>query len=548
MSQEHVIGGVVSAAADAGLEIDPGLVAFTLGYLAAHSDGEDIKVNNIQAMNKLGGYDVVIVCCSNASQEDYWQQRLEKVRGQVMPLQTVVVAVHEDWPGGAGNGLGTLYAYSKAVAKAAAAGSDLNALLLEGKSVAMFHTAGKGTRLAPLPGSESNNKPAVKLPGVVEIDGSAVPLTILEGVIKQTGVYASSRGGRLSVYWGDQIFVPQCSCEYQPSAHVDILAMLGAWPSKEEWIARGLDQFGLIAVNTKGAAAQVEKVDYDTAEKLLADLGTMAAVGTSLGSFSVDHAILSALMGEFAPELAAKTGKLDTDPHFWMPMTLPRDGYVSLMGQKGVAAEQASAHWDRIDAMVQKFRSDTGSTADIFGAVDVGADPYWWDYGQVKYFYDNNCKMFGSSMESAAMRLFFGVPATGVQPNNVVSVASHIGSGTQKSSLLVNCHIGQCDVENSILINVSAKSVSGKGVVLYNVAEAGDLAVEDGNVVTDVALPSEGKLERMVSHMGIDGRKAWDERVCGSPYSASEVHKLHQTTDVAAAAALIQARLAEFAQ
>ena len=90
----------------------------------------------------------------------------------------------------------------------------------------------------------------------------------------------------------------------------------------------------------------------------------MAAVGTSLGSFSVDHAILSALIAEFDAELNAKTGqwrgycdfivvqhspnnasiscetgKLDTDPHFWMPMTLPRDGYVSLMTQKGGALQ-----------------------------------------------------------------------------------------------------------------------------------------------------------------------------------------------------------------
>ena len=210
-----------------------------------------------------------------------------------------------------------------------------------------------------------------------------MPITILEGVIKQTGVYASCRGGRLSVYWGDQIFVPSKGCEYKPSAHVDILAMLGAWPTKEEWIAKGLDQFGLIAVSAAGAAAQVEKVDYDTAEKLLADLGEMASVGTSLGSFSVDHAILSALMKEFAPELAKKTGKLDTDPHFWMPMTLPRDGYISLMGQKGVEPEKAGAHHDRVTAMVKAFRSETGSDAPIFGAVDVGSDPYWWDYGQV---------------------------------------------------------------------------------------------------------------------------------------------------------------------
>jgi len=37
-----------------------------------------------------------------------------------------VLAVHEDWtPDGAGNGLGTLYAYVKARTKAAAAGLDL---------------------------------------------------------------------------------------------------------------------------------------------------------------------------------------------------------------------------------------------------------------------------------------------------------------------------------------------------------------------------------------------------------------------------------------
>ena len=45
----------------------------------------------------------------------------------------------------------------------------------------LFHTAGKGTRLAPLPASENNNKPGVKLPvSVKTADGSAMPLSILE--------------------------------------------------------------------------------------------------------------------------------------------------------------------------------------------------------------------------------------------------------------------------------------------------------------------------------------------------------------------------------
>ena len=55
-----------------------------------------------------------------------------------------VVVVYEDWEGGAGNGLGTLYAYQKACKKNPAVAT----MLAEGKSVTLFHTAGKGTRLA----------------------------------------------------------------------------------------------------------------------------------------------------------------------------------------------------------------------------------------------------------------------------------------------------------------------------------------------------------------------------------------------------------------
>lgn len=81
----------------------------------------------------------------------------------------MVLAVSEDWAkGGAGNGLGTLYAYEKAcrVAKEKF-DTDLDKLLNEkAVSAALFHTAGKGTRLAPLPASENNNKPGVVSIGI----------------------------------------------------------------------------------------------------------------------------------------------------------------------------------------------------------------------------------------------------------------------------------------------------------------------------------------------------------------------------------------------
>lgn len=42
------------------------------------SFNNDIVIKNIEMMNKLDGYDVVIVCCSSDLQANYWQERLVK--------------------------------------------------------------------------------------------------------------------------------------------------------------------------------------------------------------------------------------------------------------------------------------------------------------------------------------------------------------------------------------------------------------------------------------------------------------------------------------
>ncbi len=129
--------------------------------------------------------------------------------------------------------LGTLYAYKNAVALGIEKFSiDIDAQLQQNKlSVGLYHTAGKGTRLAPLPGAENNNKPGVKLPATLLLtnnqETSRQPITILEAVIKQTGCYAKSRVGRLSVFWGDQVFIPSAPVEYTVTHHIDILCSLG---------------------------------------------------------------------------------------------------------------------------------------------------------------------------------------------------------------------------------------------------------------------------------------------------------------------------------
>ena len=161
-------------------------------------------LGEIALMTGPAGFDFIIVCCSNQAAENYWQTRLESTCKEVTGAAATVLCVHEDWNGGAGNGLGTLYAFQKACAKGSASGIDLAGALRGGSSVALYHTAGKGTRLAPLPGAENNNKPGVKLPALIQCDGEPVPITVLECVMRQTSSYAAARKGRCSVFWGDQ--------------------------------------------------------------------------------------------------------------------------------------------------------------------------------------------------------------------------------------------------------------------------------------------------------------------------------------------------------
>ena len=112
-------------------------------------------------------FDVTIVCTTDNYQAAYWMDRLSHgiCKGDTSSTYPLVLAVSEDWssPSGAGNGLGTLYAFQKACRVAQEKhGVDLAAELKAGKvSAALYHTAGKGTRLAPLPASENNNKPGV---------------------------------------------------------------------------------------------------------------------------------------------------------------------------------------------------------------------------------------------------------------------------------------------------------------------------------------------------------------------------------------------------
>jgi hypothetical protein len=499
------------------------------------------------------GMDVIIVSTTSPHQAAYWQDRLERSRGQVARRDALIIVLCEDWPGGAGNGLGTLYALQEAAKHARIRhGVDLLKRLRSGASIGLYHTAGKGTRLAPLPAAEYNNKPGVRLPGLLELDGTPVPITILEAVIRQTGIYAHSRGGRLSVFWGDQVFIPSREARYTPTHAVDILARISPMPTAEQWREQGLEKYGLIAVRASGDAAQVEKVTYAEAARLVASgvIGVEGGIGVSLGSFSMSAAFTEALLAEFALELAARRGKMDTDPHFWMPLTLDRETYVRIMIQKKESPEAAAAHYSRMQA----FRSRLPDDCDrLFGCVDIGASAYWWDYGQIRGYLENNLALTAGTDEAGAMRRFFRLPDRGAADAPEVDadagsvlIGCRIGSGRIRNSVLVGVTAPQVDVENAVVVGVAAPEITGRGVLLYNVLSEVPLRPADGGVRADV-IPPEGEPLVFCTDRHRDGGRDWHERLPGNAMSYDAITEQNRKTDCRAATATACRRFARLA-
>mmetsp|Transcript_25565 Transcript_25565/g.33886 ORF Transcript_25565/g.33886 Transcript_25565/m.33886 type:complete len:554 (+) Transcript_25565:212-1873(+) len=502
-------------------------------------------------------FDVTIVCTTDDYQAEYWTKRLSEGLCSSTSSDSsdespfpLVLAVSEDWAkGGAGNGLGTLYAYQKACNVAKEKHDiDLDALMMDKKvSAALYHTAGKGTRLAPLPASENNNKPGVKLPVCHKLsDGTWAPITVLEAVVKQTGVYASSRKGRLSVFWGDQVFIPSAPFEYTPTHHVDIMCtLLGQTaPTAEEWVEKGLDKYGVIAVSQgeEKNAAQVEKVDHATAVKMLSELGDIGQVGPSLGSFSVSAPMLKALCDEYSSELTAKSGKFDTDPHFWMPLTLSEENYIALMKQKDVEEDVSKTHHQRMAKMKSSFSLDGMG---IFGAVDVGSEACWWDYGQLKLYIDNNMKLLDREDPNAdLLRKFMGVTSrlmdTDVDSSkltvddNSCAFSCKISTGSISNSVLANVEAVDVQVDDAIVVNCTARKIyAPKGAILYNLVDESEegIVAAEGDVIVSVT-NEDGEQTILKSKKTTCGGKAWKQVIEGNSMSFEAVHGKNMDADV----------------
>lgn len=478
-----------------------------------------------QAAAKNSGMDVIIVSTSNKQQELFWQKRLEKRIGNLLKKGTIVVAIEEDWPGGAGNGLGTLYTYLKGRLKVKELhGIDIQELQQQGAAVAIYHTAGQGTRLSPLTASEYNNKPGVKLPGLV---GENECITILEAVLKQTAIYASARKGRLSVFWGDQIFIPSQSCDYTPTHAIDILVKLNPMPSAEEWKERGLDKYGLVAIDAKGDAQQIDKADYATISDLLnrGKISTQGGVGMSLGSFSLSYEMTHALLEEFQDELHDKNAKMDVEPHVWMPTTLDEETYLSVMEKKGINPSESKQHYERMQRFKREFLKQFPGTH-YFGAVDVGSDCYWWDYGTIGSYYQTNLMLIKEGNEADAMRQFFRVKAE----NGSCLINCKINKGKIINSVLVDVEANELNVENALMIDSKISNLSAADTLMYNVEEKSSLRLLPGTIRADLFLNN--TQIKVYTQQGRDGKEDWKKKLEGNAYSYAELHEMCKTAEL----------------
>ncbi len=496
---------------------------------------ENIR-NMYSAVESELGFDVVIVVSPSKEQAEFWQERLESARGSVIGRKTQVISVEEDWWGGAGQLLGTLYAWNKALSAA-----DLEQILQSGGAVAMYHTAGKGTRMAPLPAAESNNKSAVKLPRLIETNSTKSALTILEAVIFQTGIFAASRGGRLCVFWGDQVFIPSKPVEFDGNHHAEILDMRAEMPGDKASWERDWHSYGLvIPVRDRGGephldVLQREKQSWQGVCNMIEqgivqpdNSGTVLA--KSLGCFSLSYKILLALGKEFAEEIKAKNAKLDTDPHLWMPLTSSREEFVA-----GGKSEQL---WERINAFKERFLSSVQQGLKLFGDKDVGAETLWWDYGQVRLYHENSLKLLEESYEGQCMREFYDLDRFRVKEqkeNNLVVENSIVlnsqVSGKIKDSVLVGIRADEVDVSGCTIINSSLSRAQAERGLIYNCVATTAMEVSPNGVMADVFLPNSGRI-RMKTELERDGKEDWETVLPGNPISFDKLNKLVESEDL----------------
>lgn len=437
-------------------------------------------------------FDLCIVSVSSEEGARWWRQRLAATAEQLVGGPTRVVVVVEAWEGGAGNALGTLHAVERADEQLADDGLSVASLLQDGARVGLWHTAGRGQRLYPLVLSHRRDKSRTLVPGVVRVDGLQRAMRLLEAVLRQCTPLA--RPGHLGVFWGDQLALPT-EIPAWPSTPVALLGRPLQARSEEDFRAQGLSAYGLL-LHPAGAAGavQLEKLSAKRFVAALEQLGSLQAAYASLGSFSLHADLLASLTRVHAAELAARRGRLDTDPHWWMPLTVPTDVH-------GFAVDEAQR--------ARLLAAGLGST--VLGVCSLDADTTWLDFGTVPAWFAS-CR---AVLTNPSLRALLSCP----EPDERGVVIASQTDGKVVGSVLMEARGRHLCAKDGVVAGCYDHQLRVQGGLAYGLLASG-ATVSTGEVVA-----GDGRGGAVRSDLSHDPKEGWEQSLRAGQPSWAELER-----------------------
>jgi len=439
------------------------------------------SIRQMRATIKKGnGFDYIIIVSSTKEQSIFWKNRFEALKGQILPNNAKIISIEENWPGGAGQFLGTLYAFKKA-----------KILKQKGKKIAIYHTSGMGKRMAPISLTEQAGKTAIKLPKLIKINGKKDFLRLLDAVVFSTQIYASTRENRLSVFWGDQIIIPEKDVKLEDHP-IEIFAIKGKIPKTEKQWDKEFNNYGIFFSDGK-TISEREKVSWEDFLELKAKW-----IAKSLGFFSISFDFLKFLLNEYKEDLDKKEKRMDMEPDLWIPLSTTKKEYVRTGGN--------ARYWQRVQKIKKKFKE--------IQIKDLGEKTFWWDFGKVSLYQKYLLKTTENSLEGETLRDFFGLKKFWVLKSKSIKNSILINSRVQgkiENSIVISAKIKNIEVKDSVIFDSEAFQIKGEKMVVYNLQEPKSIYFKKYDVISDV-FSSLGKI-RLKTKTYRNGKDDWNHRV-----------------------------------
>ncbi len=565
---------------------------FVTDYLAHRKILDYITEAREIAASDDRGFDVYIFVSTSQTEAEFWQERLEATRGQILPKRAIILSIfseedkygHRIWHGETDKGSASLFAFTianrvlatrisqepelrmlvgrkygkgfleKLEMQPLAKRHPLAEILKLEKPIMMMLMAGRAKRMQPM---AANNKSSITLPALVTLpDGRKVATNIGEAVAHSFGALAATRGGRLTEVWGDQVNLPGEDVSSDQRYAVEIFNTIYPFETPED---KKFAKSKGVLISAGYEADQDGKAYPDVVlrEKLptVEDIEENArsidghpVADLSLGFNSYRWEFLEALLEMYSSELKDRRGHFDIDSELWAPLTyetaadyaeyiwwgryvayredldkgeIDSSEFERLTSEDNEQAAYTTAQnrWGRIRNMRRRFtrkypgagyRIENNRKAGVIGRVDYGyreRTTDWWDFGQVRNYYDNLMLMLKvpTGIDSRRVRWsaerirrYFGIRNKDDWIQN-----SYTGEADIDNSIVLNCNIGRGNIKNCILINVEAEEINAENVIIIG-SKIYKLDLKEGNnIVQDIMISEEIKLKKgdvLVSH------------------------------------------------